>query len=72
MNIFETAKGTKFAFQFIPKEALKAQKEAAQDPLSESFATSMLGLVNGSEIDMKNTLADFPIQLTFVIDYAKT
>ena len=71
VNIFETAKGTKFALQFVPKEALKAQKDAAQDPLSESFATLMLGLVNGSEIDMKNTLEDFPIQLTSVIDYAK-
>ena len=71
VNIFETTKGTKFALQFVPKEALKAQRDAAQDPLSESFATLMLGLVNGSEIDMKNTLDDFPIQLTSVIDYAK-
>jgi len=71
VNIFETTKGTKFALQFVPKEALKAQRDAAQDPLSESFATLMLGVVNGSEIDMKNTLDDFPIQLTSVIDYAK-
>ncbi len=71
VNVFETSKGTKFALQFVPKEALNAQKDAAQDPLSESFATLMLGLVNGSEIDMKNTLDDFPIQLTSVIEYAK-
>jgi len=71
VNIFETTKGTKFALQFVPEEALKAQRDAAQDPLSESFATLMLGVVNGSEIDMKNTLDDFPIQLTSVIDYAK-
>ena len=71
VNIFETTKGTKFALQFVPKEALKAQRDAAQDPLSESFATLMLGVVDGSEIDMKNTLDDFPIQLTSVIDYAK-
>ena len=72
VNIFETTKGTKFALQFVPKEALKAQRDAAQDPLSESFATLMLGVVSGSEIDMKNTLEDFPIQLTSVIDYAKS
>ena len=72
VNIFETIKGTKFALQFVPKEALKAQRDAAQDPLSESFATLMLGVVNGREIDMKNTLDDFPIQLTSVIDYAKS
>jgi len=71
VNIFETTKGTKFVLQFVPEEALKAQRDAAQDPLSESFATLMLGVVNGSEIDMKNTLNDFPIQLTSVIDYAK-
>ena len=71
VTIFETAKGTKFALQFVSEEALKAQKEAAPDPLSESFATLMLGLVNGSEIDMKNTLVDFPIQLTSVTVYAK-
>ena len=71
VNIFETTKGTKFALQLVSKEALKAQRDAAQDPLSESFATLMLGVVDGSEIDMKNTLDDFPIQLTSVIDYAK-
>jgi uncharacterized protein YbjT (DUF2867 family) len=72
INIFETTKGAKFELQFVPKEALTAQRDAAQDPLSESFATLMLGVVNGSEIDMKNTLDDFPIQLTSVIDYAKS
>lgn len=72
MTIFETVKGTKFALQFVPKEALKAQKDAAQDPLSESFATLMLGVVNGSEIDMKDTLDIFQIQLTSVNDYAKS
>ena len=71
VNIFETTKGTKFALQFVPKEALKEQRDAAQDPLSESFAALMLGVVDGSEIDMKNTLDDFQIQLTSVIDYAK-
>jgi NADH dehydrogenase len=72
VNIFETTKGTKFALQFVPKDALQAQRDAAQDPLSESFATLMLGVVNGSEIDMKKTLTDFPIQLTSVMDYAKS
>ena len=71
VNIFEKVKGTKFALQFVPKEALKAQRDAAQDPLSESFATLMLGVANGSEIDMKSTLDVFPIQLTTVTDYAK-
>ena len=72
VHIFETAKGTKFDLQFVPEEALKAQKDAAQDPLGKSFATLMLGVANGSEIDMKKILHDFPIQLTSVIEYAKT
>jgi uncharacterized protein YbjT (DUF2867 family) len=70
VNIFEKAKGTKFELQYVPKEALEAQREAAQDDLNKSFATLMLGVVDGSEIDMKNTLNDFPIQLTSVDDYA--
>ena len=70
VNIFETTKGTKFELQFVPEEALKAQRDGAQDPLSESFSTLTLGVVNGSEIDMKSILDDFPIRLTSVIDYA--
>ncbi|MEO7394139.1 MAG: SDR family oxidoreductase [Chitinophagaceae bacterium] len=71
VNIFESTKGKKFVLQFVTTEVLKAQRDAAQDPLSESFATFMLGVTNGSEIDMKNTLEEFPIQLTSVNDYAK-
>lgn len=71
VNIFEEAKGKKFELQFVPEEALIAQRNAAQDPLSESFAALMLGLAKGSEIDMKNTLDVFPILLMSVADYAK-
>jgi len=70
VNIFEATKGKKFELQFVPEEALKAQREGAQDPLSESFATLMLGVVNGSKIDMKTTLDAFPMQMTAVNDYA--
>ncbi|MEO8765310.1 MAG: SDR family oxidoreductase [Ginsengibacter sp.] len=71
IHIFEENSGQKFDLQFVPGEALKAQKEAAQDPLSESFAALMLGVANGSEIDMKATIDLFPIQLTSVNEYAK-
>ena len=70
VNIFEVTKGNKFVLQFVPEQTLRAQKDGAQDPLSESFAALMLGVVEGSEIDMKNTLDVFPIQLTAVADYA--
>ena len=71
VNIFEATKGKKFELQFVPEEALKAQKDAASDPLSESFAALMLTYSGGSEIDMKNTLEVFPIQLTSVNDFGK-
>jgi uncharacterized protein YbjT (DUF2867 family) len=71
VSIFETSKGKKFELQFVPEEAIKAQRDAAQDPLSKSFAILTLGVVNGSEIDMKGPIGDFSIQLTSVKDYAK-
>lgn len=71
VNIFETTHGKKFELQFVPVEALKAQKDAAQDPLSESFAAMMLAFASGSEINMKDTIAVFPIQLTSLNDYAQ-
>jgi uncharacterized protein YbjT (DUF2867 family) len=71
VNIFETTKGKKFELQFVPEDALKAQRAGAQDPLSESFATLMLGVVHGSKIDMKNTLVAFPIHMTSVNEYAR-
>jgi len=70
VNIFEVNKGNKFTVQFVAEETLRAQKDGAQDPLSESFAALMLGVVAGSEIDMKTALDVFPIQLTTVNDYA--
>ncbi len=70
VNVFESAKGKKFELQFVPEEAIQAQRDGAQDPLSESFAALTLGVINGSEIQMKNTLDFFPLQLTSVSDYA--
>lgn len=71
VKIFEATKGKKFELQFAPEEAIRAQRDGAKDPLSESFAALTLGVVNGGEIDMKNTLSVFPVQLVSVNDYAK-
>jgi len=70
VNIFETRLGKKIELQFVPEEALRAQKNGAQDPLGESFAALMLGIANGSEIDTKKASSIFSIQLTSVKDYA--
>ncbi len=71
VTIFEQTQGRKWELQFVPEEILRAQKDAAPDPLSESFAGLMLGVANGSEIDMKIAADVFSIQLTSVHDYAK-
>jgi uncharacterized protein YbjT (DUF2867 family) len=71
VRIFEKTQEKKFELQFVPEKAIKAQKEGAQDPLSESFAALTLGVVKGSDIAKKKTLFDFPIQLTSVNDYAR-
>ncbi|NNV54205.1 SDR family oxidoreductase [Limnovirga soli] len=72
VHIFEASIGKKFELQFVPEEAIKVQKAAAQDPLSESFAGLMLGVANGSEIDMTEALKISPIKLTSVSDYVKS
>ncbi len=71
VSIFETSHGNKFTLQFVPEAALQAQKSSAPDPLSESFAALMLAFAGGSEIDMKEPLAIFPLPLTSVNEYAK-
>jgi nucleoside-diphosphate-sugar epimerase len=71
VHIFEASGGKNFDLQFVPEEALKAQKDGAQNSLSESFAALMLGVANGSEIDMQNNMDAFSIQLTSINDYAK-
>lgn len=71
VTVFEGNNEKKFELQFVPEEALKAQKDGAQDPLSKSFATLTLGVAYGSEIDMKNIIEIFPMRLTSVNDYAK-
>lgn len=71
VRIFEKSQDKKFELQFVPEEAITAQRDGAQDPLSESFAALTLGVVKGSKIAMHKTLIDFPIQLTSVNDYAR-
>jgi uncharacterized protein YbjT (DUF2867 family) len=71
VGIFEELSGRQFAVQHLPEEALRAQKESAADPLQESFAALMLYYAQGDTIDMRETLHNFPVQLTSVKDYAR-
>ena len=70
VSIFETIHGKKFDLQFVPEDALKAQKEEATDTLSESFAALMLGVAKGSVINMGRARELLKITLTSVKDYA--
>jgi uncharacterized protein YbjT (DUF2867 family) len=71
VHIFERVGGRPFEVQYVPVEALEAQKQAATDPMQESFASFMLDLAKGGAIDMRETLLAIPLQLASVEDYAK-
>ncbi|MFN2500010.1 MAG: NmrA family NAD(P)-binding protein, partial [Pyrinomonadaceae bacterium] len=71
VRIFEESKGRKFSVQHVSEEALIQQKEAATDPLQQTFAGLMLYYSRGNAIDMQDALRKFPLQLTSVRDFAK-
>ncbi|MGB5435082.1 MAG: SDR family oxidoreductase [Maribacter sp.] len=71
VKIYEANRGRKFELEFVPEAALKAQREAAEDPLSASFASLMLNVAKGSEINMKTANTLFQLPLTAVNDFAK-
>jgi len=71
VEIFEQHLGKKFKLEHVPLEAIRAQKNAAADSLTESFAALMLAYVDGAPINMKEPLKLYPIELTSVKDYAK-
>src|SRR5262249_41719115 len=71
VGIFEQESGQTFELQNVPDEALWAQIAAAPDSLSKTFSGLMIGLNEVGTIDMKETLRNFPIQLTSVREYAR-
>lgn len=71
ITLFEKSGGKKFEIQHVPVEALQAQKNAAPDDLSKTFASLMLVYTEGQEIPMAHTLKAFPIKLNSVSEYAK-
>jgi hypothetical protein len=71
VGIFEQESGQRFELQNVPDEALRTQIAAAPDSLGKTFAGLMIGLNEVGTIDMKETLRNFPIQLTSVREYAR-
>lgn len=71
VSLFEESTHRSFELTHVPLEALQAQKNAAPNSLSQSFASLMIGYAEGSVIDMHDTLAQFPVRLTSVKDYVQ-
>lgn len=71
VRIFEEVEGRPFELQHVPEEALRAQQEAATDPMAQSFAGLMRCVARGDRIDMAATLAVIPVAMTSVREYAE-
>jgi len=71
VKIFEELRGEAFKIQHVSEEQLRAQKEEATDSLQESFAGLMLGCAQGSAVNMRGVLENFPVQLRSVKEYAR-
>jgi uncharacterized protein YbjT (DUF2867 family) len=74
VKIFEDLTQRKFAIEHVREEDLSAQKAAATDSLSASFASLMLTYARGDAVDMTECRNLFPSivgRLASVRDYAK-
>lgn len=72
VRIFEKQSGNSFTVDSIPVAVLQAQKAAAEDSFSESFATLKLTYTDGDRIDSSEIRKVYPFRLTSVADYAQT
>jgi uncharacterized protein YbjT (DUF2867 family) len=70
IRIFEECSGRKFEVERVPETALAQMKASAKNPVEETFAGLMIFCARGDAIDMRPTLARFPIRLTTVREYA--
>jgi uncharacterized protein YbjT (DUF2867 family) len=71
VQLCEELSGRKFEVQFVPEEALEAQRAAAEDSLGQSFTALMLLIAKGNIVETAPTLKTIPIKLTTVRDYAR-
>ena len=71
VRVFEDASGRRFDVQSVPEEALRAKEASATDSMERTFAALMLGYAKGDAIAMQKTLAQYPVSLTSVRDYAE-
>ena len=62
VRLAEQVSARKFVVDHVPEDSLRAQYDAATDPLQRSFAGLMLYYARGHAIDMTETLLRFPVQ----------
>jgi NADH dehydrogenase len=60
VRLAEQATGKKFAVQFVPEGALRAQHGAATDPYQQSYAGLMIYYAGGHAIDSAEAIRVFP------------
>ena len=70
VRTFEKATGRRFDVQLVPEAALRAQLDAAADPLQQSFAALMLAYAAGDAVDMSATLRDVPVRPRSIREFA--
>jgi uncharacterized protein YbjT (DUF2867 family) len=70
VRTFEKIAGKSFELQFVPEAALAAQRSAATDPLQVSFATLMLNMAHGIQVDPTLSARIFSFPLASIEDYA--
>lgn len=68
--VFEEVSGRPFEMQHVPEEALVAAWEGSADAVSKSINALMVDFARGDVIEMDETLATFPVEMTSVRDYA--
>ena len=71
VKIFENRTGNTFTVEFVPKEALQAQKSSATKSLDESFAGLMIAYAEGDNIDMTEARKVYPFRFISVAEYVQ-
>jgi len=77
VSIFEELGSQRFTLEHVPEAELRQRRQNAQDPasgidtLTQSFDALMLHAAVGKIVDMTDTLAALPIQLTPLRTYAE-
>ena len=70
VDLFQNISGRQFMIQKLTEDSLISQKNVTSDPFQQSIIGYRLDLTKGDEVDMRDTLNNYPISLTTVQDYA--